>query len=194
MIPSPVARWPASESAAADTPDPPSPALPSPAPPAAGVPASSLRNVIVWGNHSATQYPMSKHAMAEDGAAVDAVGARLGAAWARDVMVPAVQQRGKAVIAARGASSAASAASAVCDHVRDLLLGAAGRVVSMAVRSDGNPYGVSPGLVFSFPVVTEAGGRWRFAGGFELDDEDRAALAKSEAELLEEREAATSSG
>lgn len=153
-----------------------------------------IRNVVIWGNHSATQFAMADHATVEDGSSVEAAAALLGATgarWMKEELVPRVQQRGKAVIDARGASSAASAASAICDHIRDWWLGSAGRVVSMGVASEGNPYGVADGLIFSFPVVTQAGGKWRFADGFSLDDHATSCIAKSQAELQDERASAS---
>ncbi|CAE7634221.1 mdh1 [Symbiodinium sp. KB8] len=158
-----------------------------------GVPVSTIRNAVIWGNHSATQVPMVTFATVEEGRAVETVAARLGEGgerWVSEELVPGVQQRGKEVIAARGASSAASAASAICDHIRDWVMGSDGRVVSMAVSSDGNPFGVREGLIFSFPVVIEAGGAWRFASGFTIDEATRSAIEATQSELLEEREAA----
>lgn len=152
-----------------------------------------IRNAVIWGNHSATQVPMVTFATVEEGRAVETVAARLGEGgerWVSEELVPGVQQRGKEVIAARGASSAASAASAICDHIRDWVMGSDGRVVSMAVSSDGNPFGVREGLIFSFPVVIEAGGAWRFASGFTIDEATRSAIEATQSELLEEREAA----
>lgn len=123
----------------------------------AGVAPASLRNVFVWGNHSTTQVPDARFVTVaqSDGTFATASSLGLDAAWVTTTLVPLVQNRGKAVIDARGASSAASAACAIVDHLRDWICGSAGRAVSMAVCSDSNPYEIAPGLVFSFPVVCE---------------------------------------
>ncbi|MDE3205977.1 MAG: malate dehydrogenase [Acidobacteriota bacterium] len=150
-----------------------------------GRPVSDVSNMTIWGNHSATQYP-------------DIYRARIGGqpaheviaddAWVSDTFIPAVQQRGAAIIEARGASSAASAASAAIDHVHDWVLGTAGDDwVSMAVPSDGS-YGVPEGLISSFPVTT-SGGAYSIVGGLEIDDFSRPRIDKSVAELAEERDA-----
>jgi malate/lactate dehydrogenase len=157
----------------------------------AGKPAASLRNVVVWGNHSDKQVPDVRFAMVEEGGSVTPVGSLVSSEWISDELVPAVRTRGKAVIEARGGlSSGASAAYGICDHIQDWLFGSDGRVISMAVISDGNPFGVADGLVFSFPVITSPGGKWTFAEGFPLDAPTLAAVRLSETELLEEREAA----
>src|SRR5690606_28837341 len=116
---------------------------------------SDVRGVIIWGNHSATQFPDLAHASVRGEPALRAVPE----AWYREEFIPTVQQRGAAIIKARGASSAASAASAAIDHVRDWALGSAGDWVSMAVASDGS-YGIAEGIVFSYPVRCSGGGRY----------------------------------
>ena len=147
----------------------------------AGVP--SIRQMTIWGNHSATQYPDLSHCVVGDKPATSLVDD----AWVRDEFIPTVQQRGAAIIKARGASSAASAASAAIDHVRDWALGSAdGDWVSMAVPSDGS-YGVAEGIVYSFPVRC-ANGRYEIVQGLDISEFSRERMQATEAELLEERD------
>jgi malate dehydrogenase len=149
-----------------------------------GVPVAEVRRITIWGNHSATQYPDLFHAEVGGRIAAEVVGDR---AWIEQTYIPTVQQRGAAVIEARGASSAASAANAALDHVRDWFLGTpAGDWVSMAVCSDGS-YGVEEGLVSSFPCTAQ-GGTWTIVDGLEIDDFSRARIDASVAELAEERD------
>ncbi|MEV5647544.1 malate dehydrogenase [Nocardia sp. NPDC052254] len=148
-------------------------------------PAASITRMTVWGNHSATQYPDIGHALIGGRPAAQVVGDRT---WVREDFIPTVQQRGTAIIAARGASSAASAASAAIDHVHDWVLGtAADDWVSMAVPSDGS-YGVPEGLISSFPV-TCAEGEYRIVPGLEIDEFSRERIDLSVAELAAERDA-----
>ncbi|MDP9020044.1 MAG: malate dehydrogenase [Actinomycetota bacterium] len=150
-----------------------------------GVPVGDVTRMTIWGNHSTTQYPDIFHARVGARSAWDAVRDRR---WLEEDFIPGVQQRGAEVIAARGASSAASAASAAVDHVRDWVSGTpAGDWVSMAVVSDGS-YGVPEGLVSSFPV-TCAGGEWSIVPGLDLDPFSRPRIDRSIAELVEERQA-----
>jgi len=142
-----------------------------------------IRQMTIWGNHSATQYPDINHCTVGDKPAPSLVDE----AWVRDDFIPTVQQRGAAIIKARGASSAASAASAAIDHVRDWALGStAGDWVSMAVPSDGS-YGVAEGIVYSFPVRC-SNGRYEIVQGLELSEFSRERMKATEAELLEERD------
>jgi malate dehydrogenase len=151
----------------------------------AGVPVRDVTKMTIWGNHSATQYPDVFHAEVGGRPAPEVVDDR---AWVEAEFIPTVQQRGAAVIAARGASSAASAANAAIDHVHDWVLGTpAGDWVSMGVYSDGS-YGVPEGLITSFPV-TCSGGDWAIVPGLEIDDLSRARIDASNAELAEERDA-----
>jgi len=141
--------------------------------------------MTIWGNHSATQYPDVFRARIAGVAANEVVG---DDAWIESTFIPAVQQRGAAVIKARGSSSAASAANAAIDHVHDWVLGSAsGDWVSMGIPSDGS-YGVPEGLISSFPVTT-AGGSYQVVGGIDLDEFSRARIDASVAELGEERDA-----
>jgi malate dehydrogenase len=154
-----------------------------------GVPVGDVSRVAIWGNHSATQYPDLSHALVAGEPAI----ARLDRAWIEDDFIPGVARRGAAIIEARGASSAASAASAAIDHVRDWTHGTApGDWTSVALPSDGS-YGVPEGLVSSFPVTAERG-RWRIVEGLEVDGFSRARIDASVAELEEEREAVATLG
>ncbi|HEX6999431.1 MAG TPA: malate dehydrogenase [Gammaproteobacteria bacterium] len=152
----------------------------------AGVHVTDVDGVIVWGNHSATQFPDLAHATVKGEPALE----RVPEDWYRDEFIPTVQQRGAAIIKARGASSAASAASAAIDHVRDWALGTPGDSwVSMGVASDGS-YGIAEGVVFSYPVRCRAGG-YEIVQGLELDEFARGKLAVTDAELREERSGVT---
>jgi malate dehydrogenase len=150
----------------------------------AGVPVSEVRTMTIWGNHSATQYPDVFHAEVGGRTGFEAAGS--DHAWLEQEFIPTVQQRGAAIIEARGASSAASAASAAIDHVRDWVRGTPeDDWVSMAVPSDGS-YGVGEGVVSSFPVRCEGGG-WEIVQGVDIDDFSRSRIDASVAELFEER-------
>jgi malate dehydrogenase len=151
----------------------------------AGVPVSEVTRMTIWGNHSASQYPDVFHAEVGGKPAFEAVGG--DRAWLEDEFIPTVQQRGAAVIKARGLSSAASAANAAIGHMRSWALGSPeGDWVSMAVPSDGS-YGVPEGLVSGFPC-TCAGGGYQIVQGLELDDFSRARVDASVAELVAERD------
>jgi malate dehydrogenase len=157
----------------------------------AGASVADVTRMTIWGNHSATQYPDVFHAEVAGKPAFDAVGN--DQAWLEDEFIPTVQQRGAAVIKARGLSSAASAANAAIDHVRDWALGTPeGDWVSMAVPSDGS-YGVPGGLVSGFPC-TCAGGEHQIVGGLDLDPFSRGRLDASVAELVGERDAVADLG
>ena len=147
-----------------------------------GVHVSEVQRAIIWGNHSATQFPDLAHATVNGAGALT----RVSQAWYRDEFIPTVQQRGAAIIKARGASSAASAASAAIDHVRDWALGTPDDDwVSMAVASDGS-YGIAEGLVYSYPVRCVRG-EYQIVQGLSVDDFGRSKMAATEAELREER-------
>ena len=146
---------------------------------------TDISRMTIWGNHSATQYPDLGHATVKGQPARELVEE----SWVRESFIPTVQQRGAAIIQARGASSAASAAAAAIDHVRDWVGGTAeGDWVSMAVTSDGSSYGVKAGVTFSFPVTCQDGD-WSIVQGLEIDDFSQAKLDATEAELFEERAA-----
>jgi len=145
---------------------------------------TDVKGVIIWGNHSATQYPdISKCTIAGTAAAETADGA-----WLENEFIPVVQQRGAAIIKARGLSSAASAASAAIDHVRDWALGTpAGERTSMAVPSDGS-HGTEPGIIYSYPVTCKDG-QYEIVQGLEISDFSRGLMDATETELREERAA-----
>jgi len=145
---------------------------------------NDIRCMTIWGNHSATQYPDISHASIAGKKATAAVDQK----WLRDEFIPVVQQRGAAIIKARGASSAASAASAAIDHMRDWVLGTPdGDWVSMAIPADGS-YGIEPGIIYSYPVRC-AGGNYKIVQGLNIGDFSRARMDATEAELREERAA-----
>ncbi len=146
--------------------------------------STKVEKVVVWGNHSATQYPDISYATV-DGKAVKGM---VSDEWNKTDFIPTVQQRGAAIIKARGASSAASAASAAVDHMRSWALGSNGQWVSMGVYSAGNPYGVDQDLMFAFPITTE-GGEWKIVEGLEVSEFSREMIKKTEAELQGERAA-----
>ena len=151
----------------------------------AGVAVGEVANVAVWGNHSATQFPDFLNATIAGRPATEVVTDH---AWLRGDFVTTVQHRGAAVIAARGASSAASAANAVVDSVRSLVTATpAGDNAALAVVSSGE-YGVPEGLQFGFPVISD-GSSWHVAEGFVLDDYAREKLRLTTEELVDEREA-----
>ena len=155
-----------------------------------GAAVTDIKKVTIWGNHSATQYPDIFHAEIKGKNAAEVVNDQ---SWIENEFIPTVAKRGAAIIDARGASSAASAASATIDAARDWLLGTPdGDWVSMAVVSDGS-YGVPEGLISSFPVTTK-GGDWTVVSGLEIDEFSRGRIDKSTAELADERHAVTELG
>jgi malate dehydrogenase len=156
----------------------------------AGVPTTDVTNMTIWGNHSATQYPDLFHAKVGGTPALDVVGDQ---AWLENDFIPTVQQRGAAIIEARGSSSAASAANAAIDHVRTWVDGTPeGDWVSMAVPSDGS-YGTPEGLISSFPCTT-SGGAWSIVPGLDIDDFSRQRIDASTGELADERDTVASLG
>ncbi|RZU97801.1 malate dehydrogenase [Spiribacter vilamensis] len=145
---------------------------------------TGIERLTVWGNHSATQYPDITHAVVDGKAATELVDQD----WLEESFIPTVQQRGAAIIKARGQSSAASAASAAIDHMRDWTLGTTGDDwVSMAISSDGS-YGITEGLIYSFPVRC-VDGRYEIVQGLEINDFSRERMSATEQELVEERDA-----
>jgi malate dehydrogenase len=148
-----------------------------------GVDLNDVDNIMVWGNHSATQYPDLHHTRVAGKPALNAVERD----WYENDFIPAVQQRGAAIIKARGASSAASAANAAIDHMRDWALGTNGKVVSMGIPSDGS-YGIAPGIIYSYPVTCE-GGEYRIVQGLDISEFSRDKMSATEQELREERAA-----
>jgi malate dehydrogenase len=148
----------------------------------AGKHVSDVDGLCIWGNHSATQYPDIHRATVAGSPAMDLVDMD----WYENDFIPTVQQRGAAIIEARGASSAASAANAAIDHMHDWALGSDG-IVSMGVYADGS-YDVDAGLIYSFPV-TCSGGDWQIEQGVEINDFSRAKMDATALELSEERDA-----
>tara|TARA_X000000950_G_scaffold286417_1_gene395248 strand:+ start:19464 stop:20438 length:975 start_codon:yes stop_codon:yes gene_type:complete len=143
---------------------------------------NDVKGLCIWGNHSATQYPDIHRTTV---AGTDAMSL-IDMDWYTGEFIPTVQQRGAAIIQARGASSAASAANAAIDHMHDWALGS-DALVSMGVYSDGS-YGIAEGLIYSFPV-TCSGGDWQIVQGVEVNDFSREKMAATETELAEERDA-----
>src|SRR5579862_9807900 len=144
---------------------------------------NDIRRMTIWGNHSATQYPDISHATVQGKPARDLVDQK----WLESSFIPTVQQRGAAVIKARGSSSAASAASAALDHVRTWMLGTApGDWTSMAVPADGS-YGIQPGIIYSYPVTCTAG-NYQIVQGLAIDTFSRGRMSTTETELREERD------
>jgi malate dehydrogenase len=145
---------------------------------------SDVKRMTIWGNHSATQYPHVEHATVGGSAAADQVDQ----AWLTDEFIPVVQQRGAAIIKARGASSAASAASAAIDHMHDWALGTSGDDwVSMGIPADGS-YGIEPGIVYSYPVRCRDG-NYEIVQDLAISDFSRERMVATEVELREERAA-----
>ena len=148
-----------------------------------GTHISKIRKMIIWGNHSATQYPDVSHATVDGKAATSLVDQK----WLDETFIPVVQQRGAAVIKARGSSSAASAASAALDHIRTWALGTSdGDWVSMGVPSDGS-YGIPAGVIYSYPVTCR-GGEYQIVQGLSIDAGSAKRMTATETELKEERE------
>jgi len=156
-----------------------------------------LRDVSIWGNHSATQFPDIAHATSGGRSVVELLEEQLGAdaarEWIRDVFIPRVAKRGAEIIEVRGASSAASAANAAIDHVFDWVNGTAdGDWTSAAIPSDGS-YGVTEGIISSFPVTSE-NGAWKVVQGLEIDEFSRSRIDATVAELREERDSVKALG
>jgi malate dehydrogenase len=149
-----------------------------------GTHTTKIEKMVVWGNHSSTQYPDISYALVEGEPAVN----KVDDAWYKNDFIPTVQQRGAAIIKARGASSAASAASAAVDHMRDWVLGSNGRWVSMGVHSAGNTYSIDEDIIFSFPIVCE-NGQWKEISGLQVNEFSRERLTATQNELLQEKAA-----
>jgi malate dehydrogenase len=153
------------------------------------VPVTDISDMGVWGNHSPTMYPNLFHAKVRGEQAAGKIDDQV---WIEEQFLPGVGQRGAAIIEARGASSAASAASAAVDHVRDWVSGTDGRWVSMGVTSDGS-YGIPEGLMSGFPC-TCSGGEYSIVQGLEIDDFSRGKIDASIAELISERDTVAGQG
>lgn len=156
-----------------------------------GVPATNVKNVIIWGNHSSTQYPDVHHCVVQmSGAEMACFDAVKDDAWLKGDFIATVQQRGAAVIKARKLSSAMSAATAICDHMRDIWSGTPqNEFTSMGVYSNGNTYGVPDDLVYSFPVRIQDK-NWTIVNGLDINEFSRAKMDATAKELIEERDTA----
>ena len=153
----------------------------------AGVPLSDVSNLAIWGNHSSTQFPNFEHALINGKSAESVIGDR---AWLENEFLSTVQERGAAIISARGKSSAASAANAALDSIRSLINPTPpGQWFSAAVPSEGNPYGIADGLIYSFPLRRDASGAIEIVAGLDLSAYALGKIRASEAELKTEREA-----
>jgi malate dehydrogenase len=149
----------------------------------AGKTINEVKQMTIWGNHSATQYPDIHHSTVDGKLAIDLVDQQ----WYEDQFIPTVQQRGAAIIKARGASSAASAANAAIAHMNSWALGTdTNDWVSMGVYSDGS-YGITEGLIYSFPCTCQDGD-WKIVQGLEINDFSREKMSATENELNEEKE------
>ncbi|HAW22453.1 MAG TPA: malate dehydrogenase [Pusillimonas sp.] len=148
-----------------------------------GKKVADIEKLIVWGNHSPTMYPDIRFANANGDKLAEVIN---DDAWNRDTFIPTVGKRGAAIIEARGLSSAASAANAAIDHVRDWVLGSNGKWVTMGIPSDGS-YGIPEGIMYGFPVTTE-NGKYKIVEGLEIDEFSRERMDKTLNELLEERD------
>ena len=148
-----------------------------------GQKVADIENLIVWGNHSPTMYPDTRFATANGNKLTQHIN---DDAWNRDTFIPTVGKRGAAIIEARGLSSAASAANAAIDHVRDWVLGSNGKWVTMGVPSDGS-YGIPEGIVYGFPVTTQ-NGEYTLVQGLDVDAFSRERMDNTLNELLEERD------
>ena len=152
-----------------------------------GVTVNDIAKMTIWGNHSSTQYPDLFHSLVNGAVAIDQVD--MG--WYAEEFIPTVQQRGAAIISARGASSAASAANAAINHMHDWALGSKeSDWVSMGVYSDGS-YGIEEGLIYSFPCVCKDG-NWEIVQGLAIDEFSRTRMDATEKELKEERDSVKS--
>jgi malate dehydrogenase len=148
-----------------------------------GTSLNDIAGLAIWGNHSATQYPDIFNAQVAGTMASDLVEQ----GWIEDNFIPTVQQRGAAIIEARGLSSAASAANAAIEHMRDWSRGSSQQIVSMGVCSDGS-YGIAQGLIYSYPCIC-SDGDWKIVEGLQINPFSRSRMTDTEAELLEERDA-----
>jgi malate dehydrogenase len=152
------------------------------------VPVTSVSTMTVWGNHSATQYPDLFHARVQGATGSEIASEAVEQSWYESDFIPTVQQRGAAIIKARGASSAAAAANAAIDHMHDWALGTPDNDwVSMGVYSDGS-YGIAEGLIYSFPCRC-SDGDWSIVPDLDINDFSRGRMQSTEQELLEERDA-----
>ena len=148
--------------------------------------STDVKGMIIWGNHSATQYPDIHHCSVDGVGALDLVDTE----WISQDFIPTVQQRGAAIIKARGLSSAASAANAAIEHMRDWALGTNGQIVSMGIHSDGS-YGIEEGLIYSYPVICDSG-NYEIVQGLQINEFSKGLMLSTEQELRGERDAIAS--
>lgn len=152
-----------------------------------GVEVKMVRNVIIWGNHSSTQVPDFTHAMIGNNQALEMIKDR---SWLEGSFIKSVQTRGTAIIGARGASSAASAAQAILDAIKSISNPTiVGEWHSMGICSDGNPYGIQENLIYSFPIQSKEEGSYNIIEGLEIDSFIHQKMKITEKELIEEKEA-----
>ena len=149
-----------------------------------GITCDDMEGIIIWGNHSSTQYPDVRHAKSVSTGAT--VMSKVDQGYLEGEFLTTIQKRGAAIIAARKLSSAMSAAKAICDHIRDWHLGSKGKMVSMGVYSDGSYYGAPAGVYYSMPVVCEGGGVYKVVDGLPIDDFSRGKMDVTGNELAEE--------
>lgn len=155
----------------------------------AGCTLPEVKNVFIWGNHSSTQYPDVGHGTISGKPVKEVLSS--DAAWLKGDFIEMIQKRGAAIINARKASSALSAARAITNHVHDWIVGSAGETVSMAVYTDGSDgYGIDKGLIYSFPCICKGGGSFEVVKGLPIDDFSKEKMKATEQELVEERELA----
>ncbi|XP_073247704.1 malate dehydrogenase, cytoplasmic-like isoform X2 [Porites lutea] len=159
----------------------------------AGTSVEKVKNVIIWGNHSSTQYPDVNHGtvILPDGQESSIRATLKDDNWLNGDFIKTVQKRGAAIIAARKLSSAMSAAKAICDHMRDWWFGTEDEFVSMGVVSDGS-YGIPEGIVYSYPVTISKDKKWQIVQGLTIDDFSREKMDATAKELLEEKESCDS--
>lgn len=155
------------------------------------VPVEDIKNVIIWGNHSLTQYPDVNHGQVTVGGQNKSIRQAVNDdKYLNETFIPKVAKRGAEIIAVMKKSSAASAANAACDHMHDWWVGTKpGEYASMGVISDGNTYGVAAGLIYSFPVICK-NGEWEVVKSLNVDQFSKAKMVETEKELLEERKMA----
>jgi len=157
-----------------------------------GVPVAKIHDVVIWGNHSKTQYPDVNYAYVEGKSGPIPIRKAINDdSWLNGPFISTVQDRGAVIIEARQKSSAASAAQAAVDHIRTWVLGSQGELVSMGVYSDGTKYGIPKDLIYSFPVKTE-NGKYKIIENLKVDEFSRKKLTETTTELLEERSQALS--
>lgn len=160
-----------------------------------GISNNAVKNVIIWGNHSSTQYPDVRHAVVKYGDKPEKPAASVvqDDAWINGEFITTVQKRGAAIIEARKLSSAMSAAKAICDHLRDWHFGTKdGCWTSMGIYSDGSRYGIPENLIYSMPVTVNAQGKYTVVTGLEINDTARAKMDATANELVDERNTAMS--